>query len=141
MIFSVTDCNRLVEYNIIIVNYGIMSPTLNVNPILFVIPCKVLRGLWIYCYLPSGFSFIHDNIASQVADKRRWGFDQWMNSSIIRNVCSLIHPKCQPKRCHSDIKYHMTLNTIFSVAVSSPYSLYRWVVALIRSWDPCMGCK
>ena len=44
------------------------------------------------------------------------GFGQWMNSSIIHdNICSVIHKKCHPKSCHSDIKHHMTLNIIFSV--------------------------
>ena len=43
-------------------------------------------------------------------------FDQWMNSSIIHdNFCELIHKKCDPKSYHSDIKYHMPLNIIFSV--------------------------
>ena len=32
------------------------------------------------------FSIIHDNISSQVADKRRYGFGQWMNSSIIQDI-------------------------------------------------------
>jgi hypothetical protein len=40
-----------------------------------------------------------------------------MNSPIIHDeICSLIHKKCHPKSYHSDIKYHMTLTTIFSVA-------------------------
>ena len=39
-----------------------------------------------------------------------------MNSFIIHDsICSLIPKKCHPKRCHSDIKYHMTLNIVFSV--------------------------
>ena len=39
-----------------------------------------------------------------------------MNSSIVHdNICSLIHEKCHPKSYHVDIKYHMTLNIIFSV--------------------------
>ena len=44
-----------------------------------------------------------------------------MNSSIMYySICSLIHKKCHPKNYHSDIKYHMTLNIIFSVAC-------RWI--------------
>ena len=39
-----------------------------------------------------------------------------MNSSIIHNnICSAIHKRCHRKSYHSDIKYHMTLNTLFSV--------------------------
>ena len=61
-------------------------------------------------------SIIHDNISSQVTDKRKQGFDQWMNSSIIHNyISSLIHNKCHMKSYHSDIKYHMTLNIIIIV--------------------------
>ena len=42
-----------------------------------------------------------------------------MNSSIIHdNTCSLIHKKCHPKSYHSDIKYRLTLNIIFSVLPS-----------------------
>jgi hypothetical protein len=49
-------------------------------------------------------------------DKRRYGLGKWMNSSIIHdNNCSLIHKKCHPKSYHSDLKYHMTINIIFSV--------------------------
>ena len=55
-------------------------------------------------------SIIHDYISSQVVDKRRQGFGQWMNPSIIHdNICKLIHKKCHLKSYHSDIKYHMTL--------------------------------
>ena len=31
------------------------------------------------------------------------------------NICSLIHDKCHPKSYHSDVKYHTTINIIFSV--------------------------
>jgi hypothetical protein len=47
------------------------------------------------------------------------GLGQSMNSSIIhKNNCPLIHKKCHPKSYHSDIKYHMTPNIIFSVVSS-----------------------
>ena len=47
-----------------------------------------------------------------------------MDSSIIHdNIYSLIHKKSCTKSYHSDIKYHMTLNIIYSVAVDSPHSL------------------
>jgi hypothetical protein len=59
---------------------------------------------------------IHDNISSQVVDKRRYGFGKWMNSSVIHNnICSLSHKKCHPKNYSSGIKYHVTLNNIYSV--------------------------
>ena len=31
------------------------------------------------------------------------------------NICSLIHEKCHPKNYHGDVKYHTTINIIFSV--------------------------
>ena len=40
MIFSVTDSNRHAQH--LIVNNGVVSPTLNVNPTLFVIPYEIL---------------------------------------------------------------------------------------------------
>jgi hypothetical protein len=47
----------------LIVNRGVVSQTLNVNPKLFVIPCKILWGIlnfhcYNYCHLPSAFSSI-----------------------------------------------------------------------------------
>ena len=46
-------------------------------------------------------------------------FGQWMNSSIIHDsMCSLMHKRCHPKGYHRDIRYHVTLTTIFSVASS-----------------------
>ena len=61
---------------------------------------------------------MHDNISSQVADKRREGFGQWMKSfNIHDNISSLIH-KCHPKSYHSNIKYHTTRNIIFSVVTT-----------------------
>ena len=33
------------------------------------------------------------------------------------SVHKLIHKRCHKIRCPSDIEYHMTLNTIFSVVV------------------------
>jgi hypothetical protein len=44
------------------------------------------------------------------------GFSQRMNSLIIHdNIFSLIYKRCHPKSYAGDIKYHMTLNVIFSV--------------------------
>ena len=41
-----------------------------------------------------------------------------MDSSTIHdNICSLVHKKCHPKSYHSNIKYHITLNIIFSVVI------------------------
>ena len=37
------------------------------------------------------------------------------NSIIHDNTCKLIYKKSRYKSCYSDIKYHMTLNTRFSV--------------------------
>ena len=42
-----------------------------------------------------------------------------MSSSIIHdNICSLIHEMCQSKSYHSDTKYHIKLNIIFSVVTA-----------------------
>jgi hypothetical protein len=61
-------------------------------------------------------SIIHDNISSQVGDKRRHVFDQWMNSFIIHDsICKLTYKKRHLKLCRNNIKYYMTLNIIFSV--------------------------
>ena len=63
-------------------------------------------------------SVIHDNISSQVVDKRRDGFGQHMNTSITHdNICEVIHKKCHPKSYHSNIKYHMTLYILFIVVL------------------------
>ena len=35
-------------------------------------------------------------------------------SIIYDNICKVVHKKCHLKSCHSDIKYHMTLNTLFN---------------------------
>ena len=40
----------------------------------------------------------------------------WMTSHECL-FCSLLHKKCHLKRYHSDIKYHMILNIIFSVVL------------------------
>ena len=47
--------------------------------------------------------------------------DIWMNYKVSwdDNTCKLFHKKCQYKSYHNDIKYHMTLNTIFSVVSNS----------------------
>ena len=37
------------------------------------------------------------------------------------NICSLIHKKCHLESYHSGIKYHMTLNIILSVVLSTLY--------------------
>jgi hypothetical protein len=54
---------------------------------------------WIYNHLPNVSSKVqstHDNLPSQVGDKRWHGVGQWMNTSIITlrdRRCSLIHTK------------------------------------------------
>ena len=42
MIFSFTNSDCLAQLT---VNLGILSPTLNINPTLFVVPCKFFGGL------------------------------------------------------------------------------------------------
>ena len=36
--------------------------------------------------------------------------------TIHDNICRPFHKKCHPKSYHSDIKFHMTLQIIFTVA-------------------------
>ena len=110
-----------------------MSPTLNVHPTLFVnvflgdyrFTVLQLLSLTKWCFIQ--ISITHDAISSQVADKRRQGFGQWMNSSIIRDCnCKLLHRKCHPKSCHIDIEFRMTLNIMFSV-VNRRWNFKRFV--------------
>ena len=59
------------------------------------------------------------------------GLAKWMNASIIHaNICSLIQKKCHMKSYYNDIKYHMTLNMIFSVV---PESGRVWVASVSES--------
>ena len=121
----------LLSCSILIVNRGIVSQRLNVNPILFVLVnflgdyrFTMLELLSLTMWISIQIPIIHDNISSQVADKRRHGLGQWRNSSIIHDIiCSISHKKCLPRSYHSDIEYHMTLNMIFSV-VGTLYSFY-----------------
>ena len=75
--------------------------------------------------------------SSWVADKSRWDFGQWMNSSIIHDsICKLIHKKCHVK------SHHMILNIIFSVVISMTNNLLltcRIQPNLFASW--CIGWK
>jgi hypothetical protein len=68
--------------------------------------------------------------------------NQWMKSSVIHDtICSLIHKKCHPKSYHSDTKYHMTQNIIFSVVWPVP----SWPVASEHMINvrghPCTVCS
>ena len=45
MIFSVTHSNCLPRSTLIVILHGVVSPTLNVNPTLFVIPCMFVGEL------------------------------------------------------------------------------------------------
>ena len=44
-----------------------------------------------------------------------WLIFKFCATFIHDNIFSLIYKKCHPKSYHSDIKCHMTLNTILSV--------------------------
>ena len=119
--------------SILIVNHSVVSPTLNVNPTLFVKKLGhyrfvVLHLLSLTTWLSVQISIIRDNISSQVVDKRQCRFDQWMNSSITyHNICKLIHKKCHPNSCQSDIKYHVTLNIISSLVFKIHKSIQHWI--------------
>ena len=108
--------------SILVVNRGTVSPTQHY--LLFIV--KFLGIIFTVLQLLSLtkgsfilFSIIHDNISSQVSDKRRWGYSQWINSLIIHDsILKLIHKNCHPKSYHSDIKCHMTLNIMFNVELT-----------------------
>ena len=40
------------------------------------------------------------------------------------DTCKIIHKKCHLRSQHSDIKYHMTFNTVSSVVAGS--SMFHW---------------
>jgi hypothetical protein len=102
------------------------------------LPARVWSGLegfggiidfqcYSYCHVPSVFSFKFQPPKTIFHHKLLIGecrvLGQWMNSSIIHdNTCSLIHKKCHPKSCHSDIKYHVTLHIIRYIV----YYLWAW---------------
>ena len=50
------------------------------------------------------------------------------------SICKLIHKKCHKKIYHSDIKYHMTLNTTVSVATI----LFLFSFPIRFDWRPLM---
>jgi hypothetical protein len=96
--------------------HNTLSPTLNVNPTLFVIPCKCLGCYRFTPLLTKCFTskFNHPwQYFSWDCWQERVGF--WPSSIIHASICSLIHEKCHPKRYHINTKYHMTLNIIFGV--------------------------
>ena len=128
-------CQRFLLYDsILIVNHRVVSSTVNVNPSLFYV-CHFFnvflfwvkggwRGLYIsnvaiYVNLPSGFlSKFHPSMTilhykSMTREGRILALE-WNPSIIHDNMCSLIHKKFHPQSYHSDIKFHTTLNTIFS---------------------------
>jgi len=99
-----------------------VSPTLYVNPTLFVIACNFF---WNYRFrilqllsLTKQFFIQNFNHLWQFYITSCWlekvGF--WAVAEFIHHPWrSLIHKKCHPKSYHRDIKYHITLNIIFSV--------------------------
>ena len=60
--------------------------------------------------------------------------NEWISSIIQDNICSLIHKCCHPKSYHSDIKYHMTLNTAFRVVFPCPTVTCWHLLVLLFIW-------
>ena len=89
-----------------------------------------------YCHVPSDFSsrfqssmtiYLHKLLA------RRQGFGQWTNSSTFHNnIFSFNHEKFHLESYHSDIKYHMTLNIIFSVPTNFVHREHRHSNVLLK---------
>ena len=100
----------------------VVSPTLNVTPILFVIPCKFLeydRYRVVQLLSLTKSFFIQTSIIDEIFHYKllhgKVGFCP-INEliSFTKVLVSLIHKSCHLKSHLSDIKYHMTLNIIFS---------------------------
>ena len=100
MIFSVTNSKCLAQYWL--TNRSIVSPTLNVDPTLFVIPCKMFGGIIDLqccknCHSPKWIFSPNFNLWWQYFITSCWqekveSLGQRMNSSITHdNTCSLIH--------------------------------------------------
>ena len=113
--------------SILIVNRGIVSPTLNVNPTLFVNSSKKHWGIiglqcCNYYHLPSDFPskfqssmiIVHHKLPTREGRvlTTRWTHPSYMIVFVNLFIRSVIR-----KVCHSDIKYHMTLIMISSVVL------------------------
>ena len=94
------------------------------------------------CHMPSDFSskfsITYDNISPQVADKRRQGFGQWVNSypsSMTIHVHLFI--RSHPIRYYSDIKHLMALKYHIqcSLGTCRP-DMFTHVYQLIYRVDP-----
>ena len=69
-------------------------------------------------------SIIHDNISSQLADKRRYEFGQWMKSSVVHDhICSLTHKKCHPTTNDEIVEGDPMSNPLQAIHSSSVNSL------------------
>ena len=97
--------------------------------------------------LQSSITILHHKLLTQ---EGRVLANGWNSSIIHDNMCPFIHKKCPLRSYHGDIKYHMTLNTIFSVVSKTPPSshrqqewssrnsattLYLWLSIRPRSWE------
>ena len=129
-----------------------MSPTLNASPTLFVIPCKVLGGLWIYnvaiigtvwVIFHSTFNHPWQYIITSCWQEKVgfWPMDECTHPSSMTMFVHLYIKKCHMKSYHSDIKYHMTLNIISSVVFPRPTTLNRifngWLYRMLFPLYPC----
>ena len=61
-------------------------------------------------------------------------FEKWISSKFQSSMtfCKVIYKKCHLKYYHNDIKYYMTLNTIYSV-VSVDFQFQGHVVHVASS--------
>ena len=60
-----------------------------------------------------------------------WAVDELQVSWDV-STCKFIHKRCYYKSYHSDITYHMTLNTIFSVVTFMYMVCAPYVVTLLK---------
>jgi hypothetical protein len=110
--------------SILIVIRSIVSPTLNANPTLFVIPCNFLRdyrfSVLHILSLTNRFSSKFQSSMTIVYHKllTREGrilANRWAHPSSMTIFVHLSIRSVSWKNYHSDIKYHITLNIIFGV--------------------------
>ena len=118
---------------ILIVNRGIVSPTLDVNPALFVIPCIDLQCCN-YCHLPGEFSsnfqssmtIFHHKLLTKVDTILINGWTHPLSMTILARLFM----RSVLNSYHHDIKDHMTRKIMFSVVTDKLVTLEKWLIEL-----------
>ena len=128
--------HRQLSCSIHIVICGILSLTLNVNPTLYVITYNFSWGLKIYgvAIIVTHQVIFHQNqtypwqrfVTSCWQEKVGFWANGWTHPpSMTIFVNSFVRSIYHPKSSYSDIKYHMTLNVMYSVVVFAIFFEFR----------------